>query len=190
MARGLTKTISAKKIIGKIWDVIPKDANGEYLEGVQVPLFEIRGEVTGLEKTISVYGENWGLLGNFEAFSNITGEILVGVKAFIPEVATSMVKAAFDNAGGDVSVLFAFAIGVKYASSAKGPGYEYTVHELMENKAIVNRLADVTVPFSGKVLGADLSANVTPMAQVAGPAETEEQVRSEPAEKSKAAKKA
>lgn len=192
MARNITKTVSAKKIVGNVWKLLPKNDKGEYIEGQKIDLFEIRGEITGTEMVVSQFGENTGFVGNFEAFSNIDGEITTGVKCFLPNAVTEMLASAFEHGDGE-RLLFALAIGVKYANSAKGPGYEYTITELMENKSVNNVLADLTAPFSGKTLKGSgqpiLAIDNAPASETVSAPESEDAADAEVAKSQKTGKK-
>ena len=130
----LGKASIEKKLTTKI--VMGKKINGGDVEKGPVQLYSIIGVCTGYKTGESQYGGWVGFTGIFESTRFADGARFTAPVAFIPEPASSMMLSGIDRAlkaGGenaDVSLRFAFIIGVK--PSDKAAGFEYTVEPVMQ----------------------------------------------------------
>jgi hypothetical protein len=118
--------------------ITTKIVMGEKMKAPTSPtkLYSIIGICTGYKTGESNFGPWLGFSGMFEATRFSDGQVFASPVAFIPEPASSMMMSAIDNHAKknegqtEVSLKFAFIIGVKPSNSAVG--YEYTVEPVLE----------------------------------------------------------
>jgi hypothetical protein len=114
---GGTKSDNGKKVA---LDVLAHNNNKD------VKLFTVYGRAEAVIKGQSTYGEYKGLVGQFYAKSEITGEKYSSTKMFLTKEFTSQLEARLEQNPGN-AVEFSAEITVCKDDAIDGPGYFYVV---------------------------------------------------------------
>ena len=170
----LVKKLSAKTVIGKVKEHLPKDEKGGIIKGVEVALMRVIGLASGIKTGNSTYGEWTAFTGTFKAINLRTGEIIIGAtQLFVPEIVEGLLIEAVRGSDGN-PVEVAFDIGA--VGNDSEVGYEYTARPLFE------RVATASDPM------AQLEARLPSLPALAAPASEpvpETQATPEPEKKGK-----
>jgi len=120
--------ISVKTVVGNKKTI--NDAISEY-NGASVPIMRVVGQVNGIERGSSSYGEWLALKGNFQATNIITGDVFMAGSAFLDSTYASNIEVELNKE--EVSVV-EIAVDVNAASSdTSQSGYIYSIRPLLNN---------------------------------------------------------